>query len=144
MSAAMHELPDDWALPALTPFNERWFTTRSLAVQRCASCSMRQHPPEEICHRCGAMTFDHDVLSPIGTLHSYTIVHHAVHRALADHVPYAVALVALDDDPAIRVVGNLVDVERKDISIGMRLRAHWVERIADNSDVINLPMWRPA
>ena len=46
-------LPEDWALPALTPFNEAWFTSGALAVQRCTSCATLQHPPEEICHACG-------------------------------------------------------------------------------------------
>ena len=54
----MGVLPDDWALPALTPFNEAWFTSGALVVQRCTSCGTLQHPPEEICHVCGGMTFD--------------------------------------------------------------------------------------
>ena len=30
----MGALPQDWALPTLTPWNEAWFTTGALIVQR--------------------------------------------------------------------------------------------------------------
>ena len=88
----MSVLPEDWALPAPTAITEAWFTSRTIAVQTCAECGSRQHPPEELCHRCGAMSFTYPALSPNGTLHSYTVAHYAVNRALAPHVPYAVVL----------------------------------------------------
>lgn len=138
----MSVLPDDWALPALDARNERWFTSQSIAVQRCTGCATRQHPPEEICHRCGATSFDHDVLAPTGTVFSFTVAHYAVNRALADSVPYAVVLVSLDEDPTVRVVGNLPGVPCEDIRIGMAVEAYWEERTAEDGTVIHLPQWR--
>ena len=139
----MSVLPEDWALPALTPLNHEWFTSGRIAIQRCASCGNRQHPPEEICHRCGHRAFAHDVLSPSGTLYSFTVAHYAVNRALAAAVPYAVALVSLDDDPQLRVVGNLPGVPLTDIRIGMALEAVWEEHEAEDGTVVQLPQWRP-
>jgi uncharacterized OB-fold protein len=133
-------LPDDWGLPQLTPTNEAWFTSGSLAIQRCDACSTLQHPPEEICHACGAMDFDVEVLEPRGTVHSYTVVHYPAHPALADSVPYTVALVSLDDVPHLRVIGN-IDGE---VHIGMPVVPYWEERAADDGTVIRLPQWRPA
>lgn len=139
----MNELPIDWALPALTPFNTRWFTAAEVAIQSCDSCGVLQHPPEEVCCGCGAMEFGHRVLSPHGTLHSYTVVHHPVNGALAPAVPYVVALVGLDEAPQVRVLANLLDVERDDITMGMAVAADWADRVAENGDVIRLLQWRP-
>ncbi|MBO0730614.1 MAG: hypothetical protein J2P57_15260, partial [Acidimicrobiaceae bacterium] len=62
--------PSDWATPEVTPLNRAWFTSGTLAVQRCTACGAIQHPPEEICHRCAGTDFDHRVVEPHGTVHS--------------------------------------------------------------------------
>ena len=135
----MPALPEDWALPAITTFNEAWFTSGAIVVQRCASCATLQHPPEEVCAACGAMAFDHVPLAPTGTVHSFTVVHYAANPALADAVPYTVVLVSLDAAPHIRVVGNLDGV---DVTIGMPVVATWDRRTADDGTEILLPQWR--
>lgn len=139
----MSVLPDDWALPALDDVNRPWFTSQAIVVQRCAACSARQHPPEEICHRCGARSFEHDELAPTGTVVSHTVAHYAVNRALAAHVPYAVVLVSLDDAPELRVVGNVPGVPTGTIHVGMAVHAFWEEHTAEDGTVVHLPQWRP-
>lgn len=139
----MGVLGDDWTLPEPNEWTREWFTSGTLAVQTCASCGARQHPPEEICHRCGAMEFTSTELAPTGTVYSYTIAHYPVNRALADAVPYAVVLVALDDDPDIRVVGNIVGVDVSDVAIGMAVSAYWEDHDVDG-EVVRLPLWEPS
>ena len=134
----MAALPEDWALPAITPFNEAWFTSGAIVVQRCASCATLQHPPEEVCASCGAKAFDHVPLAPTGTVHSFTVVHYAANAALADAVPYTVVLVSLDVAPQVRVVGNLDG----DVAIGLPVVATWERRVADDGTEILLPQWR--
>ena len=80
--AASGALPRDWAVPAIDRTNRAWFRSGMLALQECAACHVLQHPPEEICHVCGSMEFVTRTVAPTGTVHSYTIVHHAVHPAL--------------------------------------------------------------
>ena len=133
-------LPEDWTLPAVTPLNDAWFTSGELRIQVCADCAARQHPPEEVCHQCGGVDFDHDVVEPRGSVHSFTIVHHPAHPALADHVPYAVVLIALDADPTIRVVGNLVSTPTDQVRIGMPVEAVWQE-LSDEEGTVLLPQW---
>jgi len=138
----MSALPQDWGLPELTDLNRAWFTSGSLAIQRCASCSTLQHPPEEVCHACGAMAFDVEVLAPRGTVHSYTVVHYAANPALAEAVPYTVVLVSLDDAPHLRVVGDVEgDVT---VEIGMPVVPYWDDRTSSEGELIRLPRWRPA
>jgi len=136
----MSPLPDGWTLPALTPFNHDWFTSGEIAIQECAGCQTLQHPPEEICHACGSMSFSTRVLPGTGTVCSYTIVEHSVHAALDAAVPYTVVLVSLDAAPHLRVVGNLLD--GADVEIGMPVHAVWQERTAEDGTTIRLPQWQ--
>jgi uncharacterized OB-fold protein len=131
--------PPDWATPVVTPVNREWFTSGTLAVQRCSACSTVQHPPEEVCHHCGAMDFIYEAVAPRGTVHSFTIVHYAASPALAESIPYAVVLVSLDDLPEVRVVGNMPSTDPTQVHIGMPVEAYWQER-----DGILLPQWKPA
>jgi uncharacterized OB-fold protein len=144
MTVARAGLPVDWALPAITPFNRAWFTSGTVAIQECAECRTLQHPPEEICHQCGSMTFGANVLAPTGTVHSYTIAHHSVNPRLDQAVPYAVVLVALDDAPHVRVVGNLLDVPVEEVAIGMPVTATWEEFSSDDGETVLLPQWQRA
>ena len=140
-------LPADWTLPRLNKFNAGWFSSGAVRIQTCTSCDARQHPPEQICHRCGSMTFGSTDLGPGGTVHSYTVAHYAVNPALADSVPYAVVLVALDDDPDIRIIGNVLGVDPAEVHIGMKVTATWVEAGApapDGEGAVQLIQWVPA
>lgn len=137
-------LPERWSLPALTPTNRAWFTSGQLSLQRCAACGVVQHPPEEVCHACGSSSFTTRVVAPAGKVHSYTVAHHAVHTDLEPFVPYAVVLVSLDELPEVRVVGNLLEVPVDEVAIGMAVEGLWVERLAEDGEVILLPQWRRA
>lgn len=133
----MRDVTTASGLPVLTPTNTAWFTSGEVAIQRCLSCTTLQHPPEEVCHQCGAMEFDTKVLAPRGTVHSYTIVHHAANKALLDMVPYAVVLVSLDDAPHLRVVGNL----EGEVHIGLAVVARWEDHDGDDGTTIRLLQW---
>ena len=136
----MGALPPDWALPELSPVNRTWFTSGEIAIQCCTDCAVLQHPPEEICHRCGSMDLGTRVLAPRGTVHSHTVVHYAANRQLADAVPYTVVLVSLDDTPDLRVLADLVD--GGPIAIGAPVEATWTDHVADDGDLIRLLHWR--
>ena len=137
----MSVLGEDWTLPGLSPLNKEWFGTAALAVQTCEGCDALQHPPEEICHRCGGMVFRHTAAAPRGTIYSYTSVHYPVNRALAASVPYGVVLVSLEEHPHIRVIGNVLDIPPSDIKIGMRVVATWEERTNAEGETIQFLQW---
>jgi uncharacterized OB-fold protein len=133
-------VPFDWATPIVTPANREWFTSGTLAVQRCAGCDAVQHPPEEVCHRCGGMEFDYQAVAPRGTVYSFTVAHYAASSALAESVPYAVILVSLDELPEVRVIGNMPATDPAEVRIGLPVEAYWEERDGG----VLLPQWRPA
>jgi uncharacterized protein len=136
-------MPASWTLPVVDAFNRDWFTTGELAVQTCAGCGARQHPPEEICHVCGGMTFTSTVLPGEGTVHSFTVVHHSVNPDLDEVVPYTVVLVSLDAAPEVRVVGNLLPALVDEVAIGLSVEAVWLAREAGDATTVLLPQWRP-
>ena len=85
------------------------------------------------------MTFTTTAVAPRGTVHSYTVAHYPAHRALAEHVPYTVVLVSLDEHPEIRVIGNVLDVPPEEVRIGMPVHAVFPERAADDGEIVRLP-----
>jgi uncharacterized protein len=131
-----------WTVPALNDTNRAWFTSGALTLQQCASCGAVQHPPEEICHVCGALDFTTRVVRPTGTVHSHTVVHHSVNPALDSSVPYTVVLVALDEIPEVRVIGNLLDVPIDEVAVGMPVVATWEQLATEDGTVVLLPQWK--
>ena len=135
-------LGDEWALPYLDPQTRPFFTSGAIRIQVCRSCDTPQHPPDDVCHACQGMEFTHRDSAGLGTVHSYIVVHHAVHPALAERVPYAVALIALDDMPTIRVCGNIVDSAPDDVSIGQQVRVVFEEiHDAEADEDLTIPQW---
>ena len=135
-------LGDDWALPALDPQTRPFFTSGAIRIQVCRSCNTAQHPPDDVCHACQGMEFEFRDSVGLGTVHSYIVVHHPVHPALADRVPYAVALVVLEDMPNVRVCGNILNLAPDAIEIGQRVRAVF-EEVSDSEggEELTIPQW---
>jgi uncharacterized OB-fold protein len=80
-----------------------------------------------------------------GAIWSFAVPHPPLLEPFAALAPYAVILVALEEDPRVRLVGNLVarpggsiaEVPPGSIAIGARVRVAF-ERV---SDAIALPRW---
>jgi uncharacterized protein len=107
-----------------------------LVVQACDDCGRLCHPPRPMCPQCGSLRRVARDASGSGTLYSYGILHHPQHPAF--DYPVIAALVDLDE--GVRLVTNLVDVERDDIRIGMRVVATFVPTVDDGQ----VAVFRPA
>jgi uncharacterized OB-fold protein len=91
-----------------------------LRLQACCSCGLLRYPPTSACPWCASRDSEWKKTSGIGTIYSYTEVHHAIQPHFQAYVPYLVLLVELDDQkdkPAkgesLRIIGNLVDAHGK-------------------------------
>jgi uncharacterized OB-fold protein len=81
-----------------------------LVVTRCASCGEYVWYPQEQCpHDGGALEWV--AVSGRATLFSWAVVQRAFLPAFADKVPFVTALVAIDEDPAVRLCTYLVDAD---------------------------------
>jgi uncharacterized protein len=138
-------LGDDWLLPALDARNRVWFTSGELRFQQCQRCERVQFPPEDVCRACGSFELGAKAIAGRGAVESVAVVHHAVHPALRSHVPYAVVLVALDEAPHVRLLGNVLNRPPDDIAIGARVRVVFEEVVdPDTGEALLLPQWEVA
>jgi uncharacterized protein len=89
-----------------------------IALGRCQKCRTWQHPPTERCIHCaGPMAFE--PISGNGTVYSYIIANRASVPGFA--VPYVVAVIELDEQPGLKMVGRLAGVEPGEAKIGQRV-----------------------
>lgn len=79
-----------------------------LLVQACGACGARRMPPRPMCPRCQSIAVTWVPTSGRGTIWSYVVPHPPLLAAYAELAPYNAIVVALEEDPTIRFVGNLV------------------------------------
>jgi len=119
-----------------------------LVVQQCGGCARRRFPPRPVCPHCHSFESAWLPVSGFGRIWSHVTPHPPLLPAFAALAPYNVILVELEDDPGIRLVGNLVPVgggalnavDPHTIEIGRRVRVVF-DRVADD---VALPRWTPA
>ncbi len=134
-------LGNDWALPLLDNRNRAWFTRGDLMIQRCEACGHWQHPPEDVCGRCQGTSLAFQKCGETGHIESFVVVHRAVHPKLEPAVPYAVALVSLDQAPGVRVLGNVRNRSADALAIGDPVRAVY-EIVPDpDGETLRIPQW---
>jgi uncharacterized OB-fold protein len=148
MSSESAHVASTWLLPDLddetsAPF---WAGTArgELLVQTCASCGAHRMPPRPMCPACRSLDHDWVASSGIGTIWSFAVPHPPLLPAYAQLAPYNVIVVALEDDPSIRFVGNLLaradgpinEIDPATITIGERVRVTF-----QAVDDVTLPRW---
>jgi uncharacterized OB-fold protein len=77
-------------------------------------------------------------MSGRATVFSYTVARQPFDAGFVDDIPYVVALVALDDDPTVKLLTNIVDVAPEDVSVGLAVEVTF-EPAGDQA----LPVFRP-
>jgi uncharacterized OB-fold protein len=100
-----------------------WAAAREgrLAIQRCDDCGRHFHYPSAICEHCLSTSISVADVSGDGTVESYSVVYRAFSPDFADDVPYAVALVRLDE--GVNLLTWITGMDPDDVRIGMRVRA---------------------
>lgn len=106
-----------------------------LRLLQCASCTYLIHPPAPVCPRCYGRETTPTVVSGRGVVHSFT-VNHQPWDGVGDR--YVIALVALDEQPDVRLTTNLVGIEPDDVRIGQA-----VEVVFEDHDPVFVPLFRP-
>jgi uncharacterized OB-fold protein len=123
-----------------------------LRIQACADCGVRRMPPRPRCDRCGSFEGRWDLMSGSGIVWSFVVPHPPLLPAYAEVAPYNVVLVELDDDPTIRLVGNVVSepgaaldsVDPSLVTIGMSVQVAFPDPVDDGEGPVVLPRWVPA
>jgi uncharacterized OB-fold protein len=136
-------LPDvDWA-----PLRGFWEGARAdeLRIPRCSSCAAWCWYPAAGCRACDGQELRWTRTAGRGTLFSWAVVERPLFEAYADWVPYVTGLVALEEDPAVRIVTRLVDCDPGALRVEMPVYAVFRElRFAGVEGSVRAPFFRPS
>ncbi|MEY2398762.1 MAG: hypothetical protein QOJ00_1936, partial [Actinomycetota bacterium] len=126
-------------LPQLTPFNE-WFWTSGadgvLRIQGCDDCDALVHPPMPICAACRSTNWSPRAMSGRATIVGLTVNQHPWLPGFDP--PYAIAVVALEEDASVRLTTNIVGVDPFEARIGDVVAVQF-----DQHDNVWLPLFAP-
>lgn len=126
-------------LPRVTPETEFFWTSGAdgrLRFLRCQDDGTFVHPPAPVCPRCLGRQLAPEVVSGRGTVHSHTVNHKEWYPGLTP--PYVIAVVAIEEDPTVRLMTNVIGCPPDDVHIGMAVRVTF-----DHYDDVWLPMFEP-
>ena len=128
-------IPDELDRPFWEACNEE-----RLVIQNCAACDRLQHPPQATCAQCGsAEQLGWREVSGRGTIYSYGVVYDTPVAVLQADQPYNLAVVQLEDDPAINMYSHLPGTPTDEVPIGGQVEVMF-ETTPGNGQKV--PEWR--
>ncbi len=107
-----------------------------LVVQTCRNCGNTQFYPRGFCVSCLSDDLDWVQSAGRGAIYSFTVCRVPGHPSMADQVPYAMALVDLDD--GIRMLAQIVETDLDQVTIGAPVQVVF-QRLSDD---IQLPQFK--
>jgi uncharacterized OB-fold protein len=139
---------DDTLLPEIDDVSRPFWegaAVGELRVQACARCHSLRFPPRPVCPRCQSFEEEWRTMSGRGRVWSFVVPHPPLLPAFMAVAPYNVVVVELEEDPLLRMVGNLVQgpdapinsVDPSTIRIGEPVSAVF-QRVAED---VTLPRW---
>lgn len=126
-------------LPELDDLNRFFWTSgadNQLRILRCTNCRFWLHPPGIICPKCLSKQLTPEAVSGLGTIEALTVNYQPWSPGQA--VPYAIAIVSLDEQPGLQLTTNIVGCPPESAFIGQRVRVVF-EAVED----VHLPLFTP-
>ena len=120
MTLAQHEKAYAKPLPVLEGLAGEfyaWCRQHELRFQRCTRCRAWRHVPREMCSSCGSPEWEWARASGRGTVFTWTVVARALHPAYAADVPFAPAVIEMDE--GVRLLSAVVDCAPDELAVGM-------------------------
>jgi len=111
-----------------------------LVIQSCNACGHLQHAPEPICANCLSFDLGSAAVSGKGTVYTFCIPTQAFHPYFADKLPFVLAVVELDEQPGLKMITNIVDIDPDSVRVGDRVEVTF-RPLAEG---FVLPVFRPA
>lgn len=120
-----------------------------LRVQACSSCGRLRLPPRPMCPHCRSTEREWRAVSGRGRVWSYAVPHPPLLPAYAEIAPYNVIVVELEEDPTIRLVGNLVsgpdgpinEIDPATIEIGEPVEVVFTRLARADGSSVAMPRW---
>jgi uncharacterized protein len=92
-----------------------------LVCQRCTKCSSWIFYPREQCPTCFSRDLEWAPVSGRGRVFAFTIIHQPANAAFESEVPYAYAIVQLDE--GVRMPTNIIDCDLDAVRVDMPVTA---------------------
>ena len=101
-------------------------------------------PPRPMCPHCQSLRAEWEPLSGRGAIWSFVVPHPPLLPAYTEFAPFVAIVVSLDEDPSLRIGGNLVtsaegaidEIDAATIQIGEPVRVVFAQ-----VDDVMLPRW---
>ncbi len=107
----------------------------ALSIQQCQECQIWQFFPRAFCAHCSSENLVWKKTSGLGKVYTFTINRRAPNPFMKARLPYAVAIIELDE--GTRMMANIVNSDLEAIAIDARVKVCF-ERA---SDEITLPQF---
>lgn len=127
------------SLPLLTPENRFFWqggAEGALRFQRCSDCGRYNHPPGPVCRRCRSENLGMATVSGRAVVIGSTVNHYHWMRRFPP--PYVVATVAIVEDPAVRLLTNIIHCDLNAVRPGME-----VSVLFEEQDDVWFPVFEP-
>ncbi len=108
----------------------------ALLVPKCNACTRTFWHPRPRCPHCGSERVDWIRGSGKGTIHTYTVVRQSGDPYFKTKLPYAVAMIELDE--GVRLMSNIVETPLEALRIGMRVEVVF----EPSSEGMAIPLFR--
>ncbi len=125
-------------VPHATPESQSYWNGVAegrLRLQRCSQCGLVRHYPQLVCTKCYSVAVEWIDASGRGTIHSWTVAHHAFHPAFKADLPYTLVTIDLEEGP--RALGRLDLASQSKLHIGMAVQVSFPA----NDQGVKLPMF---
>ena len=137
MQAQAYAKPTPEPTPDTAPYWEG-MKQGKLLLQACADCGKVRHYPRPACPHCYSLAHRWVEAKGTGTLHSWTISHHAFHPGFKAELPYILATVDLAE--GVRMQAQLKGIDARSLKLGLPLRVAFETA----TDDLVLPVLVPA
>lgn len=125
---------------ALSQFFWDGCRAHQLLIQRCGDCGHYIHPPRLVCRFCRSTNLAPGQVSGRGVVDTFTIPLQPFDPYFMTKVPYTLAVIELPEQPNLKLVSNVVDIDPDEVRIGMPVEVAFTEV----SPEVTLPLFRPA
>lgn len=133
--------------PSPTPESEAFWTggrDGALLISRCRGCGHFFHPPGPACWRCRSTDVTPEKVSGRATVAAFTVDRQRWIPGFEP--PYIVAMVEIVEEPGVRLITNVVDVEPADMRVGLEVEVFfedWTALSGEEDTRVWIPLFRP-
>ncbi|WP_133692695.1 MULTISPECIES: Zn-ribbon domain-containing OB-fold protein [Mycobacteriaceae] len=142
-----YQRPDLRLAPSPTSESKAFWTggrEGDLLISRCRACGHFFHPPGPACWRCRSTDVAPEKVSGRATVAAFSVDRQPWIPGFEP--PYIVAIVEIAEQPDVRLITNVVDVEPEDMSVGLEVEVFfedWTDFSGDEDSRVWIPLFRP-